>query len=106
MTQKMGGGGDKLWVFFWGGDCTIMYNKILEDTQNGSGAELFLKNLEFVAQNRHYARQAGGRGGWRSTFSSSNYSVQTYFLKYESLCNLSLSNRILAASATSGCNFI
>ena len=48
---------------FWGGDCTIMYNKILEDTQNGSGAELFLKNLEFVAQNRHYARQAGGRGG-------------------------------------------
>ena len=41
MTQKMGGGGDKLWVFFGGGDCTIMYNKILEDTQNGSGAELF-----------------------------------------------------------------
>ena len=39
---KMGGGEINFGVFFLGGgDCTIMYNKILEDTQNGSGAELF-----------------------------------------------------------------
>ena len=43
---KNGGGGDKLWAFFWWG-CTIVYPKIKQDTQNGW--------QNFFDKNRHAA---------------------------------------------------